>query len=157
MLKLVSRFGGDPNEKEIDRVRPLVDEVAELESRFKDLTDQQLRGQTREFIARLQSGASLDDLLPEAFAAVREASKRTTSMRHFDVQILGGIILHQGKVVEMKTGEGKTLVATLPLYLNALAGQGAHLVTVNDYLARRDVQWMGPIYHLLGLSVGLLQ
>jgi preprotein translocase subunit SecA len=157
VLKLVSRFAGDPNQKELDRLQPLVDEVGELEPRFKDSTDQQLRDKTIEFLDRLHAGESLDDLLPEAFAAVREASKRTTSMRHFDVQILGGILLHQGKVVEMKTGEGKTLVATLPLYLNALAGHGAHLVTVNDYLARRDVQWMGPIYHLLGLTTGLLQ
>ena len=157
MLKLVSRFAGDPNEKELNRLQPLVDEVGALESSFKNLTDQQLRDKTTEFVGRLHAGESLDDLLPEAFAAVREASKRTTAMRHFDVQILGGIILHQGKALEMKTGEGKTLVATLPLYLNALTGQGAHLVTVNDYLARRDVQWMGPIYHLLGLSVGLLQ
>ncbi|HUW95577.1 MAG TPA: preprotein translocase subunit SecA, partial [Anaerolineae bacterium] len=157
MLKLVSRFGGDPNEKELDRLQPLVEEVGNLEPQFKDLTDGQLRGKTEELIRRLSAGDSMDDLLPEAFAAVREASKRTTSMRHFDVQILGGIILHQGKVVEMKTGEGKTLVATLPLYLNGLAGHGVHLITVNDYLARRDVQWMGPIYHLLGLSVGLVQ
>jgi preprotein translocase subunit SecA len=157
VLRLVSRFAGDPNEKELNRLQPLIDEVGELEPSFKDLTEQQLRDKTAEFLGRLHAGESLDDLLPEAFAAVREASKRTTAMRHFDVQILGGIILHQGKVVEMKTGEGKTLVATLPLYLNALLGRGAHLVTVNDYLARRDVQWMGPIYHLLGLSVGLLQ
>lgn len=157
MLKLVSRFAGDPNEKELETLQPLVNKVAELESDFQDLTNQQLRDKTTAFVGRLRAGESLDDLLPEAFAAVREASKRTTTMRHFDVQILGGIILHQGKVVEMKTGEGKTLVATLPLYLNALTGQGAHLVTVNDYLARRDVQWMGPVYHLLGLSVGLLQ
>jgi len=157
VLKLVSRFAGDPNEKELNRLQPLVQKVGELESSFKDLTDQQLRDKTTEFIGRLQAGDLLDDLLPEAFAAVREASKRTTAMRHFDVQILGGIILHQGKVVEMKTGEGKTLVATLPIYLNALIDRGVHLVTVNDYLARRDVQWMGPIYHLLGLSVGLLQ
>jgi len=157
VFKLVSRFGGDPNEKELDRLQPLVDQVAELESHFKELTDQQLRDTTEGLVAALHGGKSLDDLLPEAFAAVREASKRTTSMRHFDVQILGGIILHRGKVVEMKTGEGKTLVATLPLYLNGLAGRGAHLITVNDYLARRDVQWMGPIFHLLGLSVGLLQ
>ncbi len=157
MLKLVSRFAGDPNEKELNRLQPLVDTVGELESTFRDLSDEQLRDRSTALLGRLHAGESLDDLLPEAFAAVREASKRTTAMRHFDVQILGGIILHQGKVVEMKTGEGKTLVATLPLYLNALAGRGAHLVTVNDYLARRDVQWMGPIYHLLGLSVGLLQ
>jgi preprotein translocase subunit SecA len=157
VLKLVSRFAGDPNQKELDRLQPLVEEVSEFEPRFQDLTDGELREQTAHFIGRLHAGEGLDDLLPEAFAAVREASKRTTSMRHFDVQILGGIILHQGKVVEMKTGEGKTLVATLPLYLNALPGLGAHLITVNDYLARRDVQWMGPIYHLLGLTVGLLQ
>jgi preprotein translocase subunit SecA len=123
LLKLVSRFAGDPNEKELDRLQPLVDEVGELEPRFKDLTDQQLRDQTPDFLARLDAGQGLDDLLPEAFAAVREASKRTTTMRHFDVQILGGVILHEGKVVEMKTGEGKTLVATLPLYLNAGDGQ----------------------------------
>ena len=157
MLRFVSRFGGDPNEKELDRLQPLVDQVGELEPRFKELTDAQLRESTQGLLARQHAGASLDDLLPEAFAAVREASKRTTSMRHFDVQILGGIFLHQGKVVEMKTGEGKTLVATLALYLNGLTGRGAHLITVNDYLARRDVQWMGPIYHLLGLTVGLLQ
>ncbi len=157
MLKLVTRFAGDPNEKELNRLQPLVDKVGELESSFKDLTDRQLRDKTAEFIYRLHAGESLDDILPEAFAVVREASKRTTAMRHFDVQILGGVILHQGKALEMKTGEGKTLVATLPLYLNALTGRGAHLITVNDYLARRDVQWMGPIYYLLGLSVGLLQ
>ena len=157
MLKLVSKLAGDPNEKELSRLQPLVDRVGELESAFRDLTDQELRSKTTEFIRRVDVREPLDDLLPEAFAAVREASKRTTAMRHFDVQILGGIILHQGKVVEMKTGEGKTLVATLSLYLNGLTGEGAHLITVNDYLARRDVQWMGPIFHLLGLTVGLLE
>jgi len=158
MLKgLLSKVIGDPNERELNRLRPFVEEINALEPDFEALSDEELRGKTAEFIGRLHAGESLDDLLVEAFAAVREASKRTTGMRHFDVQLMGGIVLHEGKVAEMKTGEGKTLVATLPLYLNALEGKGCHLVTVNDYLARRDTQWMGPIYHLLGLRVGLLQ
>ncbi|MFQ6014716.1 MAG: preprotein translocase subunit SecA [Anaerolineae bacterium] len=158
MLKgVLTKIAGDPNEKELNRLWPIVEEINELESSFEVLSDQKLQDKTTEFVGRLHAGESLDDLLPEAFAAVREASKRTTGMRHFDVQLLGGIVLHQGKVAEMKTGEGKTLVATLALYLNALTGKGAHLVTVNDYLAKRDTQWMGPIYHLLGLSVGVIQ
>ena len=127
-----------------------------LEPDFQALSDEQLKAKTVEFKERLSKGETLDDLLPEAFAAVREASVRTLEMRHFDVQLIGGIVLHRGKIAEMKTGEGKTLAATLPLYLNALTGRGAHLVTVNDYLANRDAEWMGVIYKALGLSVGVI-
>jgi len=154
---LLNKIVGDANEKEVKRLQPVVEQVNALESEFEALADEKLRDKTQEFIGRLHAGETLDDILPEAFAAVREASKRTVNLRHFDVQLIGGALLHEGKVVEMKTGEGKTLVATLPAYLNALVGRGVHVVTVNDYLARRDVQWMGPIYHLLGLRVGLLQ
>ena len=143
----------DSNEKELKRLQPLVDTINQLESEFAKLSDSELGAKTGEFKTRLANGSSLDELLPEAYAAVREAAKRTIHQRHFDVQLIGGIVLHQGKITEMKTGEGKTLVATLPLYLNALTGKGVHLVTVNDYLARRDPYWMGPIYHALGLSV----
>jgi preprotein translocase subunit SecA len=143
----------DSNEKELKRLQSLVDTINQLEPEFKKLSDDELGAKTAEFKARLASGSSLDELLPEAFAAVREAAQRTIGLRHFDVQLIGGIVLHQGKIAEMKTGEGKTLVATLPLYLNALTGQGVHLVTVNDYLARRDPYWMGPVYHMLGLTV----
>jgi preprotein translocase subunit SecA len=148
---------GNANERELQGTRPLVAAINDLESEYEALSDKQLRAKTDSFLERLADGETLDDILVEAFAAVREASKRTTGLRHYDVQLLGGIALHRGRALEMKTGEGKTLVATLPLYLNALARRGAHLITVNDYLARRDVQWMGPIYHLLGVSVGLLQ
>ncbi len=144
---------GDPNEKELKRLKPLVDSINELEPEFKKLSDEKLRAKTDEFKDRVSKGESLDKILPEAYAAVREAARRTIGQRHFDVQLMGGIALHQGKIAEMKTGEGKTLVATLPLYLNSLTGKGAHLVTVNDYLARRDPYWMGPIYHALGVSV----
>ncbi len=154
---LLSKIVGDANERELKRLQPAVEQINALEAEFEALSNEQLRDKTQEFIGRLHAGEALDDILPEAFAAVREASKRTIGLRHFDVQLIGGIVLHQGKVAEMATGEGKTLVATLPLYLNALAGKGAHLVTVNDYLAKRDAQWMGPIYHLLGLSVGVIQ
>ena len=143
----------DSNEKELKRLQPAVDRINELEPEFERLSDDKLRAKTDEFKARLKAGASLDELLPEAFAAVREAAKRTIGQRHFDVQLMGGVVLHQGKIAEMKTGEGKTLVATLPFYLNSLTGQGCHLATVNDYLARRDPYWMGPIYHALGVSV----
>ena len=152
MVKLFGKLF-DSNEKELKRLRPYVDEINNLESEFQALTDEQLKARTAEFKKRYEEGESLDDLLSEAFAAVREAARRTIGQRHYDVQLLGGVTLHQGKIAEMKTGEGKTLVATLPLYLNALAGYGAHLVTVNDYLARRDPYWMGPIYHALGVSV----
>ncbi len=142
----------DSNEKELKRLQPTVDRINEFEPEFEKLGDAELRAKTDEFKARLKKDSSLDELLPEAFAAVREAAKRTLGQRHFDVQLMGGIVLHQSKIAEMKTGEGKTLVATLPLYLNSLTGQGCHLATVNDYLARRDPYWMGPIYHALGVS-----
>ena len=154
---LLSKVIGDPNERELNRLRPFIEEINALEREFEALANEELRDKTTEFISRLQAGESLDDVMVEAFAVVREASKRTTGMRHFDVQLMGGMVLHQGTVAEMRTGEGKTLAATLPLYLNALAGKGCHLVTVNDYLAKRDTQWMGPIYRLLGLSVGVIQ
>jgi preprotein translocase subunit SecA len=143
----------DSNERELNRLELIVIRINEIEAEFKKLTDIQLRAKTDEFKERLRSGASLDELLPEAFATVREAAWRAIGQRHFNVQLLGGIVLHQGKIAEMKTGEGKTLVATMPLYLNSLSGKGCHLVTVNDYLARRDPYWMGPIYHALGVRV----
>ena len=143
----------DSNEKQLKKIQPTVEQINGLEAEFEKLSDVELRARTDEFRARLKDGETLAQLLPEAFAAVREAAKRTIGQRHFDVQLMGGIVLHQGKIAEMKTGEGKTLVATLPLYLNALTGGGCHLVTVNDYLSRRDPYWMGPIYHRLGLTV----
>jgi len=146
----------DSNEKEVRHLQPLVDHINSLEPDFEKLSDAELRAKTDEFKARVKDGESLDEILPEAYAAVREAAKRTIRQRHFDVQLVGGIVLHQGKIAEMKTGEGKTLVATLPLYLNALTEQGCHLVTVNDYLAKRDCHWMGPIYHALGVSVACI-
>ncbi|MGD0807780.1 MAG: preprotein translocase subunit SecA, partial [Anaerolineales bacterium] len=158
MLNSIIRMvGGDPNRRDIERFSGWVDEIARLEAEYQDLDDAALREKTKIFRDRLEAGEELDDLLPEAFAAVREASRRTIGLRHYDVQMIGGIVLHLGRVAEMRTGEGKTLVATLPLYLNALSGQGAHLVTVNDYLARRDARWMGGIYDALGLTVGVLQ
>ncbi|MCZ6905907.1 MAG: preprotein translocase subunit SecA [Deltaproteobacteria bacterium] len=150
---LIKKIVGTKNERELKHIRPLVEQINALEPQCEKLTDSELKAKTDEFKKRLADGASLDDLIPETFAAVREASKRTIKLRHFDVQMIGGLVLHEGKIAEMKTGEGKTLVATLAFYLNALEGKGVHLITVNDYLARRDVQWMGPIYHLLGLSV----
>src|SRR5499426_1416202 len=154
MPSFLTRIFGSANERTLRRLWPIVQEINDLEKTYEALPPEAFPQKTAEWKERLASEeASLDDILPEAFAAVREASRRTIGLRHFDVQCLGGIVLHQGKIAEMKTGEGKTLVATLPLYLNALTGKGAHLVTVNDYLARRDVQWMGPIYHALGLSV----
>ncbi|MGD9116717.1 MAG: preprotein translocase subunit SecA [Dehalococcoidia bacterium] len=149
MIKLF----GDPNEKELKKLKPIVASINELEPEFEKLSDEQLRAKTGEFKERVAEGTSLDKLLPEAFAAVREAARRTIGQRHFDSQLMGGIVLHQGKIAEMKTGEGKTLVATLPLYLNSLTGKGVHLVTVNDYLARRDPYWMGPVYTALGVTV----
>ena len=155
MANFLTRVFGSANERTLRRLHPVIDEINALEPAYQAMPDEAFPEKTRELRARLESEeATLDDVLPDAFAAVREASRRTIGLRHYDVQLLGGIVLHQGTIAEMKTGEGKTLVATLPLYLNALAGKGAHLVTVNDYLARRDVQWMGPIYHFLGLSVG---
>jgi len=156
MFKWISRLI-DSNEKELKRLQPIVERINSLEPELERLSDAELRAKTDEFKIRLQDGESLlDELLPEAYASVREAAKRTIGQRHFDVQLMGGLILHQGKIAEMKTGEGKTLVATLPLYLNALTGKGCHLVTVNDYLARRDCHWMGPIYDALGVSVACI-
>ncbi len=157
LKKFVTILGGDPNKRALSKSNEIVDQINSLEAQFEALSDEALLAKTAEFRARLADGETLDDLLPEAFAAVREASKRTNGQRHYDVQLIGGISLHQGKIAEMRTGEGKTLVATLPLYLNALTGTGTHLVTVNDYLARRDARWMAPIYNALGLSVGVLQ
>ena len=157
LRQFLSKIWGNANERELESMQPLVDAINDLENEYVALSDQQLRAKTSVFLERLAEGETLDDILVEAFAAVREASKRTIGLRHYDVQLLGGIALHLGRALEMKTGEGKTLVATLPLYLNALTKRGVHLITVNDYLARRDVQWMGPIYHLLDASVGLLQ
>jgi preprotein translocase subunit SecA len=155
-MSIFKKIFGDPNEKYLKKIRPIVEKINSLEKDFEKIPDQKLKEKTFEFKERLKKGETLDDILPESFALVREAAKRTLGQRHFDVQIMGAIALHQGKVVEMKTGEGKTLAATMPLYLNSLEGKGVHLVTVNDYLARRDTVWMGQIYHLLGLSVGCL-
>src|SRR5581483_8443973 len=154
---ILAKVVGTQNDRELKRLRPLVAAVNAIEPEVQALSDEQLRGKTSEFRERVANGETLDDLLVEAFAVVREAGRRTLSMRHFDVQLIGGAVLHKGKIAEMKTGEGKTLVATLPAYLNALEGKGVHVVTVNDYLARRDSEWMGRIYRFLGLSVGVIQ
>jgi preprotein translocase subunit SecA len=155
-MSILDKFLGDANERQLKKIEPLVEEINRLEPQFERFSNEQLKTKTEEFKKQLEKGKSLDSLLPEAFAAVRESAKRTLGQRHFDVQLIGGIVLHQGKIAEMKTGEGKTLAATLAIYLNALAGKGVHVVTVNDYLARRDTNWMGPIFHLLGLSCGCL-
>src|SRR5690606_892099 len=154
MLNFLRKVFKDSNTRELEKIIPLVEELNALEPVMQKLSDQQLRAKTEEFKERLSRGETLDDILPEAFAVVREAAQRSTKekFRHFDGQLMGGIILHQGRIAEMKTGEGKTLVATLPAYLNALTGKGVHIVTVNDYLARRDSEWMGQIYRFLGLS-----
>ena len=157
MVNILSKLKGDPSERVAKKLRPLVEEINSLEPQVVQRSDAQLRAMTDQFRERLAEGQDLDDLLPEAFALVREAAKRNLGQRHYDVQLMGGLVLHQGKIAEMKTGEGKTLVSTLPVYLNALAGRGVHLVTVNDYLAKRDCVWMGPIYHALGLSVACVQ
>ena len=158
MFKKISQiFGGDPNQRKIDSLKEIVVQINALEPEYEALSEVALAGKTQEFKGRLAEGETLDDLLVEAFAAVREASKRTLGQRHYDVQLITGITLHRGEISEMRTGEGKTLAATLPLYLNALTGRGVHLVTVNDYLARRDGRWMGTIFRYLGLSVGILQ
>ncbi len=155
-MGLFKKIFGDYSSKEVKRVRPIADKVMALEEEYSKLTDEQLQAKTAEFKERLAKGETLDDILPEAFATCREASWRVIGLKHFYVQIIGGIILHQGRIAEMKTGEGKTLVATLPAYLNALSGEGVHIVTVNDYLARRDSEWMGKVYRFLGLKVGLI-
>jgi preprotein translocase subunit SecA len=169
--KVIAKVFGTSNEREIKRLLPIVEQINALEPAMKQLTDEQLRAKTDEFRQRIRDRvdpiedadekdrelkAVLDEVLPEAFAVVREAGWRVLQMRHFDVQLIGGVVLHQGKIAEMKTGEGKTLVATAPVYLNALAGRGVHVITVNDYLAKRDSEWMGKLYTFLGLSVGVI-
>ena len=156
VLNLLTKVFGSQNERELKRLQPIVDQINALEPAIQALSDEELKAQTAVFKQRIEQGETLDDILPEAFATVREASMRTLKMRHFDAQLIGGIVLHQGKIAEMKTGEGKTLAATLPAYLNALSGKGVHIITVNDYLARRDTEWMGNIYNFLGLSVGTI-
>ncbi|MBR6668312.1 MAG: preprotein translocase subunit SecA [Clostridia bacterium] len=156
MLEWLKKLLGNSNEAEVKKLSKIVDKVEALEDSYKQLTDEQLRAKTDEFRARLQNGETEDDILPEAFAAVREAAWRAVGMRPYRVQVMGGLVLHQGRIAEMKTGEGKTLVSTLPAYLNALSGKGVHVVTVNDYLARRDSEWMGKVHRFLGLSVGLI-
>ncbi len=154
--KVLKSIFGSKNERTLKDMTPLVERINQLEPDFKNLSDTAMFSKTTEFKERLSKEETLDDLLPEAFAAVRETSVRTLGMRHFDVQLIGGIVLHKGKIAEMKTGEGKTLAATLPIYLNALEGRGVHLITVNDYLAKRDSEWMSAIYHALGMSVGVI-
>jgi len=156
VTNLLTKVFGSKNERELKKIKPIVEKINAFEPQMQSMSDEVLKTQTSLFKERLNNGESLDDILPEAFATVREASIRTLKMRHFDVQLIGGIVLHQGKIAEMKTGEGKTLAATLPAYLNALSGKGVHIVTVNDYLARRDTEWMGHIYKFLGLSVGCI-
>ena len=155
-MNVFSKVFGTRSQREVKRIMPLVEKTESYQSQMQQLTDEQLRDKTREYKKRLAEGATLDDLLPEAFATVREAAKRVLGMEHYRVQIIGGIILHQGRIAEMKTGEGKTLVSTLPAYLNALEGKGVHIVTVNDYLAKRDAEWMGKVHEFLGLTVGVV-
>jgi preprotein translocase subunit SecA len=153
---IAKKIFGTRNARVLKSMRPIVARIGELEDDLRSKSDDGLRAKTVEFKQRVANGESLDNVLPEAFAVCREAGRRVVNMRHFDVQLIGGMVLHRGSIAEMKTGEGKTLVATLPIYLNALAGKGVHLVTVNDYLARRDAEWMGRIYKFLGLSVGVI-
>ena len=154
VIEKIGQIGEGRKRKQLEQLAGV---VGTFEPQLEELTDEELRGKTVEFRRRLEDGQALDDLLPEAFACVREAGKRTIGQRHFDVQVQGAIALHQGLIAEMKTGEGKTLTSTMPAYLNALSGEGVHIVTVNDYLAKRDSEWMGPAYESLGLTVGLIQ
>ena len=156
MFDWVKKLLGSSNDAEVKKLQKTVNAVEALEDEYKALTDEQLRAKTDEFRARLQNGETEDDILPEAFAAVREAAGRVLGLYPYRVQLIGGIVLHQGRIAEMKTGEGKTLVAVLPAYLNAITGEGVHIVTVNDYLARRDSEWMGKVHRFLGLTVGLI-
>ena len=156
MENFFTKIFGTHSSHELKKIYPIADKVEALEEQYKKLSDEELRAKTDEFKKRYQDGETLDQLLPEAFATCREASWRVLGMRHYRVQIIGGIVLHQGRIAEMKTGEGKTLMATLPAYLNALTGKGVHIVTVNDYLAKRDSEWMGKVYRFLGLNVGLV-
>ena len=153
---IIGKFIKNSSQREITKLKSVIEKINAWESKIKDIPDKDFPTKTAEFKSRVQGGTKLDELIPEAFAYVREASKRVLRERHFDVQMMGGIILHQGKIAEMKTGEGKTLVATLPVYLNSLTGKGVHVVTVNDYLAKRDSEWMGKIYKFLGMSVGVI-
>src|SRR5574344_640498 len=155
-MGLFTKVFGTYSQRELKSIYPIVDKITALEEDYKKLTDAQLQAKTPEFKERLANGETLDDILPEAFATVREAADRVLGMRPYRVQLVGGVVLHQGRIAEMKTGEGKTLVATLPAYLNALTGEGVHIVTVNDYLAKRDSEWMGKVYRFMGLSVGLI-
>src|SRR5881296_4251685 len=154
---LLKKIFGTKHERDVKRMMPVVQAINGLEASLSPLDDAGLRAKSDDFKKRIVGGEPLDDILPEAFAVCREAARRTVAMRHFDMQLIGGMVLHAGKIAEMATGEGKTLVATLPAYLNGLTGRGVHIVTVNDYLAKRDAQWMGPIYHALGLTVGVIQ
>jgi len=156
ILDIVKKVFGTSNERELKQLAPVVEQINRLEPEMEKMTLEELAAKTPEFRQRLERGEELDNLIPEAFAVVREVARRTVEMRHFDCQLIGGIVLHEGKIAEMATGEGKTLVATLPAYLNALTGEGVHIVTVNDYLAKRDREWMGKIYETLGLTVDVL-
>lgn len=155
-MNVIEKLFGTHSERELKMIRPIVAKIEGLRSEMMAKSDEELRDQTRIFKERLAKGETLDDLLPEAFATVREAARRTLNMEHFPVQLIGGIVLHQGRIAEMRTGEGKTLVSTCPAYLNALAGKGVQIVTVNDYLAKRDAEWMGQVHRFLGLSVGVV-
>ena len=155
-MSIISSIFGTYSNRELKRIKPILNKVLAYDEEYGKLTDEQLKSKTNEFRNRYNNGETLDELLPEAFATVREAAWRVLKMKHFPVQIIGGIVLHQGRIAEMKTGEGKTLVSTLPAYLNAIEGKGVHIVTVNDYLAKRDSEWMGKVYNFLGMSVGLV-
>ena len=155
-MSIITKLFGSRSSREVKKIMPLVEKIEAMEESYQRLSDEELKAKTPEFKNRLAAGETLDDILPEAFATVREAAGRVLGMRHYPVQLIGGVVLHQGRIAEMKTGEGKTLVATLPAYLNALNGQGVHIVTVNDYLAKRDSEWMGKVHRFLGLSVGLI-
>lgn len=156
MFNLIAKIIGTQHDRQMKTIRPIIDQINSLEEKFKAMSETELKGMTGIFKERLANGETLDDILPEAFAVCREASRRELGMRHYDMQLVGGYILHKGSIAEMRTGEGKTLVATLPVYLNALSGKGVHVVTVNDYLARRDAEWMGRLYGYLGLSTGII-
>ena len=155
-MSIFKKIFGDYSTRELKSINPIADKIESMADAYKAMSDAELQGKTAEFKERLANGETLDDILPEAFATVREASDRVLGLRPYRVQLIGGVVLHQGRIAEMKTGEGKTLVATLPAYLNALAGEGVHIVTVNDYLAKRDSEWMGKVHRFLGLKVGLI-
>ena len=155
-MGLLEKIFGTHSQNELKRIYPIADRIEAMDTDMQKMTDEELRNKTKEFKDRLANGETLDDILPEAYAVVREAAWRAIGMKHYRVQLIGGIILHQGRIAEMKTGEGKTLVSTLPAYLNALAGNGVHIVTVNDYLAKRDADWMGEVHRFLGLTVGVV-